>query len=146
MSIFHTNRLPNVKSLISISINRRFVTKGFLNFYTFLCSCIWPMVNSAPSMLTSCKFLLLLCNFFKFSRFFCIKIWNFFTNNCIIYLIAPMAYLRNVSADAVPNRAPDFTCVRLDSVGLEKEKERSHHETRHYVSNDPGRRTRQPTA
>ena len=33
-----------------------------------------------------------------------------------------MAYLRNVSADAVPNRAPDFTCVRLDAVGLRKRK------------------------
>ena len=33
-----------------------------------------------------------------------------------------MAYLRNVSADAVSNRAPDFTCVRLDSVGVRKRK------------------------
>ena len=33
-----------------------------------------------------------------------------------------MAYLRNVSADAVSNRAPDFTCVRLDSVVLRKRK------------------------
>ena len=33
-----------------------------------------------------------------------------------------MAYLKNVSADAVPNRAPDFTCVRLDSVGVRKRK------------------------